>query len=126
MSSPFTTHGAVSWHELSTSDPVAAKAFYGQVFGWQFETKPMPQGDYEIILIDDEGIGGIMKSPDPHVPTAWTGYVTVDDIDAVASKVTELGGKVLFGPEDIPEVGRFCWIQDPQGAVIAAITYLPM
>jgi predicted enzyme related to lactoylglutathione lyase len=49
--------------------------------------------------------------------------VTVDDVDATARTALQLGGKVLMGPQDIPNVGRFCVIQDPQGAVISAITY---
>jgi uncharacterized protein len=50
-------------------------------------------------------------------------YVTVDNVDAIAKNAQELGGKILMGPQDIPTVGRFCVIQDPQGAVISAITY---
>ena len=50
-------------------------------------------------------------------------YVTVDDVDATAKNAQQLGGKVLMGPQDIPTVGRFCVIQDPQGAVISAIKY---
>ena len=92
MNSPFTVHGAVSWQEFSRLDSVAAKALYGQVLGWRFEIKSMPQGGYHIILIGDEGIGRIMKSIGAQVMTAWAGYVTDDDTDTVASKVTELGG----------------------------------
>jgi len=49
--------------------------------------------------------------------------MTVDDVDATARTARDLGGKVLLGPHDIPNVGRFCVIQDPQGAVISAIAY---
>ena len=55
---------------------------------------------------------------------SWDIYVTVDDVDATVASVTELGGKVLRAAFDIPEVGRFCVVQDPQGAVIMAMTYL--
>ena len=48
------------------------------------------------------------------------------DVDATAKKVEELGGKILRPPTDIPGVGRFCALQDPQGAAICAITYAPM
>jgi uncharacterized protein len=57
------------------------------------------------------------------MPQHWMCYVTVNDVDAVAKNAQELGGKILMGPQDIPTVGRFCVIQDPQGAVISAITY---
>lgn len=51
-------------------------------------------------------------------------HVSVDDVDATARQAEALGGQVLMAPRDIPEVGRFCVIRDPQGAVISAITYL--
>jgi uncharacterized protein len=49
--------------------------------------------------------------------------VTVDDVDATTQMSAELGGKVLMQPHEIPTVGRFSVIQDPQGAVITLITY---
>jgi uncharacterized protein len=57
-------------------------------------------------------------------PPCWNSYVTVDDIDKTAAKAQELGGTIIVPPSDIPDVGRFAVIQDPQGAVISAITYL--
>ena len=49
--------------------------------------------------------------------------VTVDDVDTTAGQVETLGGKLLHPPTDIPSVGRFCVLQDPQGATLCAITY---
>jgi len=124
----FKQHGAVSWSELMTTDVEAAKSFYSQLFGWQIETMEIPgAAPYNVIGAGDMKIGGIMEKPPEaaEAPPYWGSYVTVDDVDAVAQKTTELGGKVLFGPHDIPTVGRFCVIQDPQGAVISAITYAP-
>jgi predicted enzyme related to lactoylglutathione lyase len=57
------------------------------------------------------------------MPPAWGVYVTVDDADAVARRVETLGGKLLRAPEDIPSVGRFCVLQDPQGATLCAMQY---
>lgn len=123
MSSTFSTHGALSWHELSTSDTEQAMTFYHQVFGWQFKTVQFPQGPYYIIENKGTSIGGISNNPCPTLPSHWTGYVTVDDIDKVALTAKALGGQILYGPEDIADIGRFCWFKDPQGAVIAAISY---
>ncbi|MBO2624843.1 VOC family protein [Shewanella algae] len=123
MNSPFTTHGALSWHELAANDSELAMRFYGEIFGWSFKTMQLPQGPYHIIENDGISIGGITDSPAPAMPSNWTGYITVKDVDAVAIKAKALGGDVLYGPEDIPQVGRFCWIKDPCGAIIAAITY---
>jgi len=57
------------------------------------------------------------------MPPAWISYVTVDSVDTTAQQAEKLGGKILMPPRDIPEVGRFAVIQDPQGASIAIITY---
>ena len=68
-----------------------------------------------------------MKRPPgsaPDAPPHWGTYVTVEDVDATARKAEALGAKTLVPPTDIPKVGRFCMLQDPQGAVIAAITYV--
>ena len=81
--------------------------------------------NYTIVKVGEEGLGGIMSIP-PQAegsPPNWGVYVTVDDVDATAGKAEDLGGKILVPPTDIPTVGRFCVMQDPQGALISAITY---
>jgi len=125
---PFQTVGAVSWTELSTPDPAAAQAFYGALFGWRFEPMAMPDGQYHVIKLGaEDAIGGIMATPPEAkgMPPMWGSYVTVADCDATAAKCTALGGKVCVGPMDIPNVGRFAMLQDPQGATICAIAYKP-
>ena len=86
----------------------------------------MEDTNYTVVKIGDDGIGGIMKTPPQAegMPPSWGVYVTVDDIDATARKAEELGGKILVPPTDIPGVGRFSVLQDPQGAVLSAITYV--
>lgn len=128
MDSLFQQHGAFSWCELMTSDPTAAKEFYQQVFGWTMEEMPMEGMTYTVVKAGDRSIGGIMPIP-PQAkdsPPYWGTYVTVEDIDASVKLVKELGGKILVPPTDIPDTGRFCLIQDPQGAMISMITYTPM
>lgn len=128
MSEQFMQHGAFSWCELMTTDVAAAKTFYSGLFGWETEDMSMPGMTYTVVKAGGSGIGGIMATPPEAqgVPPMWGAYVTVDDVDATAQTATKLGGKVLVPPRDIPEVGRFCVIQDPQGAVINAITYIKM
>ena len=60
----------------------------------------------------------------PDMPPSWGLYITVDDVDATAEKATGLGATVCVPPSDIPEVGRFCVLQDPQGAFISIISYI--
>ena len=80
---------------------------------------------YTMIKAGGREVGGMMTIPPdgPKMPPVWGSYVTVDDVDAVAGKVADLGGTILVEPRDIPGVGRFCVLQDPQGAFISAITY---
>lgn len=127
MINPFTQQGAFSWNELMTADVEGARQFYTRLFGWEIEEMPMECGTpYTIVKTGGEGIGGIMAMPPQAtgVPPHWGAYVTVDDVDATARLAEELGAKIIVVPTDIPNVGRFCVLQDPQGAVISAITYL--
>ncbi len=119
------TQGAFSWSELMTTDPKAAVEFYGKLFGWKNETMDMGTGPYHVVKAGDTSVGGIMATPKDAgpMPPAWGCYVTVDNVDATVAQCTALGGKVCAGPIDIPGVGRFAVLQDPQGAVINVITY---
>jgi predicted enzyme related to lactoylglutathione lyase len=126
MADAMTKHGMFSWSELITTDPESAKEFYTQLFGWTTEEFPTADFTYLIVKVDGQGVGGIMPVPKHAIgmPPAWGPYVTVDDVDAIAEQAEKLGGKVCIPPRDIPSVGRFTVIADPQGAVISAITYV--
>ena len=119
-------HGAFSWNELMTSDVSGAKSFYREMFGWNMHDDPMPKGTYTTLKVGDNMIGGIMNIPTKAkgVPPTWGSYVTVDDVDAQVKRAESLGGKVMVPPQDIPDVGRFAVISDPQGAMLNIITYL--
>lgn len=108
------------WHDLMTTDVEAAKAFYAQVIGWNLQ----PFGGdhaYTVVCAGTVGVGGIMELPpaarEQGVPPCWQGYVGVPDVDAAAQRVQASGGTVMRPPEDIPAVGRFAVVADPQGAV---------
>ncbi len=117
--------GAFSWNELMTTDVEGAKAFYGELLGWQLEKCPDSEMEYIIAKSGDTQLAGMMAIPEEAkgMPASWGGYITVDDVESTAKKVQQLGGKVCAGPQDIPNVGRFVVVQDPQGAVITFITY---
>jgi predicted enzyme related to lactoylglutathione lyase len=125
MSNHSQQHGAFSWFELLTTDTTAAKAFYSQLFGWSMTDQPIQNMIYTVLSVGDQQVGGLAPIPSqsPGMPPNWGVYVTVDDVDASAKLASELGGKVLLEPRDIPDVGRFALIQDPQGASLAIITY---
>jgi predicted enzyme related to lactoylglutathione lyase len=129
MENKLLKHGAFSWFELMTMDIEGAEKFYEKLFGWETDKMEMEGGmAYNVIKVNGESAGGIMAMPPQadQMPTYWSIYVTVDDVDATAEMVKNMGGQVLMGPQDIPEVGRFCVIQDPQGGILSAITYKPM
>lgn len=131
MADDMRKQGVFSWNELLTRDVEAAKAFYGGLLGWTLEDRPMPEMGmtYTLATVGGAPVGGIMAIPPeagPDMPSAWGSYVSVDDVDAAAKKAVELGGKVYKEPTDIPGVGRFCVIADPQGAVLGLIRFLPM
>jgi predicted enzyme related to lactoylglutathione lyase len=118
-------HGVFSWNELLTTDVPAAKAFYRKALGWELEDLNGGGMTYTIVKQGEREVGGIMAVPNEAqgMPPAWGSYVTVDDVDARVARVESLGGKVLTAPRDIPNVGRFAVIADPQGATLAMITY---
>jgi len=124
MTDQFREQGAFSWFELTTTDVRAAESFYTRLFGWT--TEPwIGEGSYTLIKVNGKEVGGIVtaRATDSPKPCGWGIYVTVTDVDETARKVPEFGGRVVLQPTDIPKVGRFCIIEDPQGALITAITY---
>ena len=120
-------HGTICWNELTTSDATSAKKFYADLFGWKFTGSEAAGMDYNEINIGGPPFGGIMQITEQMgpMPSQWSAYVAVDDVDATAKRVEELGGKICMPPMDIPNVGRFSVITDPTGANIAVITLGP-
>jgi len=103
----------------------AAKTFYRELFGWVLEDMTSNDISYTMARAGDREVAGMMAMPPEAaaMPPTWGAYVTVDDVEASAKQVEALGGKVLSAPRDIPNVGRFCVICDPQGAALSLISY---
>jgi predicted enzyme related to lactoylglutathione lyase len=112
--------GLFCWEELLTTDPKRMVAFYGEAFGWTHETVTMPIGPYHILKAGDAPLGGIMQMP-PGVssPPHWLSYVATEDVDKTAARAASLGAKSCVPPTDIPGIGRFSVLADPEGAVFA-------
>lgn len=125
MINPMKQHGAFSWNELLTDDLEGAKTFYSALFNWQCTdiNNEMP---YTLAKIGDNEVAGMMTTPPEAkgMSPMWGGYVTVDDVDESARLCETLGGKILVEVRHIPNVGRFCVISDPQGAMLTIITYV--
>lgn len=116
-------HGRFVWFDLMTTEPAGAETFYGELVGWQTQQWETEAFTYTMWANGDATLGGVVELPEEAraagTPPHWLSYVAVDDVDATAARASELGGSVLHPPTDIPSVGRFAVIQDPQGAAIA-------
>ena len=114
--------GTPVWYELITSDKNEAGAFYAALFGWKLESF-LGSMDYTILKNGEASVGGMMQRTEEmgEVPSHWVIYFTVDDADDAVSKAEKGGGRVLAGPMEIPNVGRFAVLADPDGAVFAVL-----
>ncbi len=116
--------GSVCWNELASRDAEAARTFYGELFGWQPESRDMGEvGKYTVFKNGEAEAAGLLQMTEEwgELPSHWMVYFSVADCDAKADKAAELGGTVCVPPTDIPPVGRFAVINDPQGAVFSII-----
>jgi predicted enzyme related to lactoylglutathione lyase len=111
-------HGQFIWYELTTPDADASQKFYPRFTDWG--TQRFDE-DYVMWTLGGVPIAGIFRLTDEMrqqgVPPNWMPYVESSNVDETAKKATSLGGKVVAGPADIPNVGRYAVLQDPQGAV---------
>lgn len=115
------------WYELMTSDTEGAKSFYADVFGWNIQDSGLPDMSYAILSTGSDMVSGMMPIPEDAramgARPGWLGYIGVEDVDACAGQIRELGGTVHRAPQDIPNVGRFAVVADPHGA--AFIVFRP-
>ena len=106
------------WNELQARDLDAAKKFYGPLFDWRLKEAP----EYVEMHVGENAVGGMLVSQaPPEVPSFWLPYFAVDDCEAATEKAQSLGGGLIVPPMDVPNVGRFAVVRDPQGAVFAVI-----
>ena len=111
---------ALCWNELYTRDAARARTFYTGLFGWRTKEDP---GGYTEWQRGETSVGGMLAiQPEwGPMPPHWLPYFAVDDCDATVAKVGQLGGSTMMPPRDIPKVGRFAIVRDPQGAAFAVI-----
>jgi predicted enzyme related to lactoylglutathione lyase len=110
-----------AWVDLGADDAAGERDFYAKLFGWQVDVNPDPQyGGYGLAKIGGHDAAGIGGKMDENAPTAWNLYIGTDDVDDLARRVTEAGGKVAAPPLDVGDQGRMAVFQDPAGAFISA------
>ena len=117
--------GRFVWHELMTTDTDAASDFYSHVVPWKTEDSGMPS--YSLWMSGKYRTGGLMALPEDAsaTPPHWIIYIGTPDVDGTVEAAEKLGGKVLKPASDIPNVGRFAVLADPQGAAFAVFTPAP-
>jgi uncharacterized protein len=121
-----TSPTAFVWYELVTTDVEAAEAFYHRVIGWRSQAWGEPGTAYALMSAGETTVAGLMPLP-AEVGAAggrpsWLGYIGVEDVDAATDRVRQTGGAVHRAPADIPKVGRFSVVADPQGATFMLFT----
>ena len=115
-------HGDFIWYELLTSDTDAAAGFYAAVIGWQSRRTEASE-----LRLQDLRRSAARMSPascrSRRTPPAQVcvrdGWATsgCDDVDAAVAEIVQAGGAQHMPPTDIPGVGRFAMVADPQGVV---------
>lgn len=111
--------GTPSWTDLSTTDPAAAREFYGAVLGWEFAEFPTDQGDpYIMAMKGGQPVAGLMKSQMEGMPSMWSTYINVDDCDDATARAKDAGGQIIIDAMDVMDSGRMSFVADPTGAAI--------
>jgi len=110
-----TINGQFVWHEYLAKDVQAAIAFYNEAFGWKTE----PFNDWYTKWVSSQGpLGGVLPQ-NLDFPSHWIGNIQVSSVDSTLERAQQLGAKLVHGPVDLPEIGRYAALIDPQGAAFA-------
>jgi predicted enzyme related to lactoylglutathione lyase len=110
-------NGTFCWVDLGTNDAGGAKAFYGELLGWEFEDLSTGEkGTYSICRLDGRAVAGLYDGAER---PAWGSYIRVDDVDRATERARQLGAEVLVEPFDTPGGGRVATVRDPGGAQVS-------
>lgn len=105
------------WAEVGAPDLTAAKEFYSALFGWRTETDSREEmGGYTIAYLGQLPVAALVPLGEEPQPVVWYVTFAVSDVDATVEKVRSAGGSVVFEPGNVPGMGRFASVTDPQGA----------
>src|ERR1051326_8950117 len=108
-------HGRFVWHDLTTSDPNAAAAFYTQVASWQTQ-KWDDSTDYTLFVNATRRVGGVAEDKSTH--PNWMPFVSVYDVDACVRQAGSLGGAVRVPPKEGQSIGGMPLLPRPRGAAL--------
>jgi predicted enzyme related to lactoylglutathione lyase len=117
--------GRFVWRDLNTPDLEQSKTFFVRLFGWDTEVFDMGAARTYTMFKGGDGktFGGTMPlEPSQQAPSHWISYISTEDVDDFCARASDVGATVAFGPIDIPDVGRWAVLSDPQGAYFSAYT----
>ena len=121
--------GSFVWYEYMASDAKAAADFYARVVGWAASDAGMSGIPYTLLSAGPTMVAGLMTVPEDArkmgARPGWLGYVGVPDVDGYAAKIAAAGGKIIRAAADIPSVGRFAVVGDPDGAAFVIFKGAP-
>lgn len=110
--------GRPCWVDLGTSDPAAARSFYGELFGWAADVDPRPEaGGYAQFTHGGHSVAGVGPIFTEGMPPSWTTYIATSDADATAGLIEASGGTVHQPPFDVLDAGRMAVFSGPDGAI---------
>jgi uncharacterized protein len=110
-------NGTFCWVDLGTNDAPGAKAFYGGLFGWEFDDLPTGEkGTYSTCRLRGRAVAGLYDQAET---PGWGSYISTDDVDGATGRARELGAEVLVAPFDTPGGGRAATVRDPAGAAVS-------
>lgn len=114
-------HGTFSWADIFSTDVSKSKVFLTDLFGWQSQDLPTEPGrpDYTMFSLDGKYVAGGSQTFDSSMPSFWSSYITVSNVDEIIEKVQHKGGKVIMPAMDVLDSGRMATIQDPLGAAVS-------
>ena len=118
MSTVKTAVGRFVWHDHVSGDPEAARRFYTELLGWDYDFFDAGDWQYPMIKANGTTHGGFGPTQGD-APPHWLGHVYIDDVDAAAERVEAAGGSIVAPAMDIPDVGRMVVVADPQGAIVS-------
>lgn len=108
--------GTPSWIDIGVPDIERAKAFYGPLFGWQFQDAGPEAGHYNQCLLRGRPVAGMMQNPEDQPDVYWWNvYFAADDCDGVVQRATDAGAEVVAPAVDVMDLGRGAILKDPQG-----------
>jgi predicted enzyme related to lactoylglutathione lyase len=112
--------GAPCWVDLMTSDPDAAYAFYGELFGWAVVDPGPDYGGYVNFHHDGAPVAGCMRNgPEMGgMPDVWSVYLATKDAAATVDAAAARGAQVIVPAMPVLELGSMAMVTDAGGAAI--------